>query len=1061
MKTTNIKLSIASAVLFFIFINSQAQVVPFQKKILIDSVALHPHIADINSDGLNDIVCVSNYTDEKETDANLKNLCWLEAPSYKMHLIKKIVYRSCHLAIADLNRDGLLDIVGSDDVDGQDANGNEGLFWVQNPGATRSDWTYHRIGMTPYTKDILVADFDGDQWPDVVSRSLHILPSGAHGSHLDLFYSSENSKKWSKESIPTPAFDGTDVADIDRDGAIDIVINGAWLNNPQKRGAAWKQYDYDNSWYTMKENGKEEWYHNNCRLAVGDIDADGIKDIVIASGESKKYPLVWLKGPKDPKSLNSWPKFNIDAVSDYSHTLRLGDLDNDGDLDVLTAALIFWDEQATPIKNPHPTSVYLNNGIGSSWSKQVLDNEGMYSGILGDLDNDGDLDLVGPKNYNMKPLKIWENKSSQNKLSLDNWKYIAVDKNRAKWGDYADPEWLRYFGTDARDINADGFKDIVAGRYVYINPKGNMEADWKRIDFGENLDGMLWIDADSDALPDVFVEALPNVYWLEATDNTFSKWKKTKIAHIKETDHVNGQGYKYVQVIPGGKPEILMNSGEGLFMLQIPETNPEAGNWPKTLISNDETNDEAISVGDMDADGDLDIISSRNNGIGPKTYIWYENPGAGKETSIKWKENLIGSVHFWADRVEAADFNGDGLLDVVVSEERYPGLKPDASIFWFEQTKDFGCVLFKRHTLKTTWSMNNLDIADVDKDGDTDIVTNEHKGSDFLTFLFENDGKGNFIDKVIDKGHEHHLGTRFYDMDSDGDLDIIGAAWDNWKPFHLLRNDAIDHTQKHTERSSSVKISDTNDQGFDAFKIQTKTATYVFQKEAGGLSKMIDLGGQDWLAWKDMGKDEYPRSLAGDFRGMSNSVYDGTSHPGFYNCVSKKINDNTIESESKNGKWKFRWEFFDDYVKQTWLKVSDTDKYWFLYEGPIDGFYNPKKQLWGNNIDGVRTDKPMLHPNEGVEADWNFVYFGASKGKETLFITTGEDNDGRPDLVAWADNDFTKPTDGMMVFGFGRGKKTSAHYTKPATFYFGFLPENIQNKGIKERIHEKIIKIRD
>jgi FG-GAP-like repeat len=1057
MKLPFLKLFTLSLVLFSLSIN--AQVIPFQKKLLLDSVAIHPFIADINHDGLNDIVCVSDYVDEKETDANVKHLCWLEAPSYKQHSIAKIIYRSCHIAVADIDRDGNLDIIGSDDKDGQDANGNEGLFWMKNPNKTGvGKWEFNRVGMTPYTKDILVSDFDGDGWMDIVSRSLHPQPDGSHGSHLDLFFSNK-SKDFTKQRIETPAFDGTILGDIDHDGDTDIVINGAWMENPKQRNAEWKLYDYDKMWYNMSENGKVNWNHNNCRLGLADFDGDGLQDIVIASGESKSYPLVWYRGVQNPKNQTVWQKNTIDSKSEYTHTVRVGDMDNDGDMDIITGALIFWDEQKEPTKNPHPTIVYKNNGNGSVWEKQVLDNEGMYSGAVGDLGADGDLDIVSPKNYNMKPLSIWENKTSDNKLPIDKWQYIQVDNARTKWGDYAQPEWLRYFGTDAKDINNDGFKDIVAGRYVYINPKGDMTGKWNRIDFGENLDGMLFVDADNDENPDIIAEALPNIYWLEATDKSLTNWKKIKIAEIKETDHVNGQGYRYVQIIEGGKPEILLNGGDGVYMIEIPTANAEAGNWKKTQISGDETNDEGMSVGDVDGDGDIDIISSRNNGTGPKTYVWYANPSISKQKETAWKESLIGSVNYWPDRVEVADLNGDGMLDVVGSEERYPGLKPDASLYIFEQQRDYGCNLFIRHTLKTTWSMNNLDVADVDKDGDVDIVTNEHKGTEFRTLLYTNNGKGEFSENVIDTGHEHHLGTQFFDLDNDGDLDIIGAAWDEWKPFHVLRNDAIATTINKPEKVGSVKISESTDEGFEAFKIETATATYYYQKEAGGISSMLDKEGTDWIAWRDMGKDEYPKSLAGDYRGIPNCVRDGTTHPGFTQCNSRQINANTIESESKNGKWKYRWEFYDDYAKMTWLKVSG-EKYWFLYEGPIDGFYDPKKQLWGNNKDGVRTDKPKLHIGEGVEDKWDFVYFGSTKGKETFYCSTNEDNDQTPDLVAFADNDFEKPTDGMMVFGFGRGKNNAGHYIKPMSFYIGFLQENIQAKGLKDRIKMKIEEIK-
>ncbi len=48
------------------------------------------------------------------------------------------------------------------------------------------------------------------------------------------------------------------------------------------------------------------------------------------------------------------------------------------------------------------------------------------------------------------------NLACSQKLALDKWKYIEADNNRGKWGDWAEPEWLRYFGLDIMDINKDG-----------------------------------------------------------------------------------------------------------------------------------------------------------------------------------------------------------------------------------------------------------------------------------------------------------------------------------------------------------------------------------------------------------------------------------------------------------------------------------------------------------------------------------------------------------------------------------------------------------------------------
>jgi FG-GAP-like repeat len=77
-----------------------------------------------------------------------------------------------------------------------------------------------------------------------------------------------------------------------------------------------------------------------------------------------------------------------------------------------------------------------------------------------------------------------------------------------------------------------------------------------------------------------------------------------------------------------------------------------------------------------------------------------------------------------------------------------------------------------------------------------DIVTGEHKGKIYPTLIFENDGKGNFKQRVLDNGHESHLGTQLVDLDGDGDLDMASVAWDNHKFLHIWRNDAIIKNKK-------------------------------------------------------------------------------------------------------------------------------------------------------------------------------------------------------------------------------------------------------------------------
>ncbi|MBN2412998.1 VCBS repeat-containing protein [candidate division KSB1 bacterium] len=373
-------------------------------------------------------------------------------------------------------------------------------------------------------------------------------------------------------------------------------------------------------------------------------------------------------------------------------------------------------------------------------------------------------------------------------FTLDKWTYIQVDSSRTKWGDYEEPDWLRYFGLDMKDINGDNYQDILAGRYIYRNSTDETLRNWVRIDLGKNVDGMLFVDVDRDEFSDIIAEALPAVYWLEAQDVQGNTWKAVKIGEIPRTDHINGQGFKTAQVIAGGKEEILLAAKDGIYCLAIPQ-NPENEAWQIGCIA-ETASDEGIGTGDIDGDHDIDIAAGDfpENGEEPVKLVWWENPG---DVSGLWETHLAGITEHAVDRVEIADINGDAKPDIIITEERWPGEEPDSHLFWFEAPRNPKSGDWIRHLVVQQYSMNNLDVDDMDRDGDSDIVTNEHKGLTYKLQIWENDGKGNFTEHLIDTGKESHLGTQLSDLDGDGDTDIISAAWDHYKYLHVWRNDAV------------------------------------------------------------------------------------------------------------------------------------------------------------------------------------------------------------------------------------------------------------------------------
>ncbi len=310
---------------------------------------------------------------------------------------------------------------------------------------------------------------------------------------------------------------------------------------------------------------------------------------------------------------------------------------------------------------------------------------------------------------------------------------------------------------------------------------------------------MLTVDADGDGREDIIATALPNVYWLRASDNLGSSWTSTLIATLPATSHGNGQGYKIAQIIPGGKPEIVLAAGPGrgaLYYIQIPAT-PTAGNWPVTQITATST-DEGVGVGDIDNDGFLDVAGAYgDNGL---NVAWWKNPGNG---TGNWTRYEIGTTVNFKDRTEIADINGDGRLDVIVTEEN--GTTSGASTYWYEAPASPTTGTWIRHTVVTQGTTNSLDVADMNGDGQMDIITGEQRGTTKLT-IWQNVNHGaSFTPHVIDSGKESHLGARVVDLNNDGRKDIVSICYDSYQLLHVWRNDATGASPAAAEKKTGVE----------------------------------------------------------------------------------------------------------------------------------------------------------------------------------------------------------------------------------------------------------------
>lgn len=224
---------------------------------------------------------------------------------------------------------------------------------------------------------------------------------------------------------------------------------------------------------------------------------------------------------------------------------------------------------------------------------------------------------------------------------------------------------------------------------------------------------------------------------------------------------------------------------------------------------------------------------------------------------------------------------------------------------------------------------------------------------------------------------------------------------------------------------AGVTIEKGKDEGMECFVIHTDSATYYYQKSAGGFSSILDRDGNDWLSYRKSEQEQYPDSAASDYRGLPNMVFKsddgGAGHPGFEKCVSFQTGPNSIRSLSKSGNWSWSWEFTDQHATLTVEESDPNHAYWFLYEGPIAGTFDPDNQYWGNSREGPIQTFDDYVKGETTKNIWNWAYFG-SHAINRIFVVQHLTPDALPDMCGYMGNtrQGLASDDGMIAFGFGR-----------------------------------------
>ena len=314
-------------------------------------------------------------------------------------------------------------------------------------------------------------------------------------------------------------------------------------------------------------------------------------------------------------------------------------------------------------------------------------NENYYDGDFADIDGDGRLDRGMISRYGL----LW-NSGDGTMIPIANTVFGATYR-------FGDKDAIGNDAVSWADVDNDGDYDSIQGGNgeaftCQSNSATRFAIKWQKS--GSSAKRIVKIDLERDGDVDLIASGVfcltrncgqPDDFtvWLndgtgnysDVTDTRGLSYQNGLVAGVAAGD-VDGDGDFDLVTFNGTRRKgiVLLNNGSGSFTEREFFTIPDAlwtydqGGQPSVGMSGGDT----IALGDLDNDGDLDIVTSAQGPIGgnPKVfYAYLVNDGAGNFSEQGATKFDVGAFagKLYASEVKLADFDADGDLDLAAYQQ--------------------------------------------------------------------------------------------------------------------------------------------------------------------------------------------------------------------------------------------------------------------------------------------------------------------------------------------------------------------------------------------------------